>query len=360
LALDPTNREALFHLARVAALEGRRTEADSLAGRMKTVAPGSPVVDLRAFRAFSPGGGPGDCLVMRGLLSDASVVPRETALHIALQPEDLSATERLAELVVRNARSCEGQGLGRRMLAQAMLASGRLAMARAGLASEMECDSSAALELRTVYETLPFGPGDRSDLVKLREVLLSDRPDSAATAEDRAIRLYEIGRVASALGDTALAGRSASVLASLNDSKREAARVRSLTQSLRARLVLARGQVARALALLEDAHWERVTVPSVAEADDRYLRAELLLRLGRVHEASGWYGSMAQRYSYEQVYLAPAQYRLGQIADRAGDSAAALGYYHRFLELWREAEPGAPFVAEATARVGVLRKGALE
>ena len=69
---------------------------------------------------------------------------------------------------------------------------------------------------------------------------------------------------------------------------------------------------------------------------------------------------MAQRYSYELVYLAPAQYRLGQIADRAGDSAAALGYYRRFLELWREAEPGAPFVAEATARVGELQKGAGE
>lgn len=360
LALDPTNREALFHLARVAVLEGRRTEADSLAGLMKTAAPGSPAVDLRAFRALSPGGGPGDCLVMRDLLSDARVVPVETALHTALQPDDLSGTERLAELLARNARSCEGQGSGRRMLAQAELARGRPAAARASLASETECDSSAALELRTVYETLPFGSGNRSELAKLQEVLTSNPPDPAAHAEDRAIRLYEVGRVASALGDTALAGRSASMLASLNESKREAARVRSLTQSLRARLVLARGQVARALALLEEAHWERVTVPSVAEADDRYLRAELLLRLGRVLEASGWYGSMAQRYSYELVYLAPAQYRLGQIADRAGDSAAALGYYRRFLELWREAEPGAPFVAEATARVGELQKGAGE
>jgi tetratricopeptide (TPR) repeat protein len=240
-------------------------------------------------------------------------------------------------------------------MAQVELARGRLAAARARLASQTECDSAAALKLRTVYETLPFGRGDHADLVNLLQQLGRDWSDSTAPAEDRAMRLYELGRVASALGDTALAHRSASTLAALNDPKREGACMRTLTQSLRARLALAQGRVARALALLEDAHWERVTVPSVAEADDRYLRAELLLRQGREREAAGWYGSMAQRFSYELVYLAPAQYRLGQIADRAGDSTAALGYYRRFLELWREAEPGAPFVVQAGERVRELQ-----
>jgi DNA-binding SARP family transcriptional activator/tetratricopeptide (TPR) repeat protein len=359
LELDPGNQEVLFQLARVAALEGRRGQADSLVGLMRA-APGSPAVDLRAFRALSLGGTPGDYLVTRDLLSDPRVVPLDTVLRLALQPDDLPGTERLAGLLARNARSCEEQGLGRRLLAQAELARGRLALARARLASETECDSAAALELRTIYETLPFGPWDRSGLLQLMELLRDDWSDSVATAGDRATRLYERGRVASALGDTALAGRLASMLAALNDSSGEGTRVRSLTQSLRARLALAQGQVARALALLEVAHWERVTAPSVAEADDRYLRAELLLRLGRAREASGWYGSMAQRFSYELVYLAPARFRLGQIADRAGDRAAALGYYRRFLELWREAEPGAPFVAEAAARVGELQRSTEE
>jgi serine/threonine-protein kinase len=355
LALDPGNPEALSHLARVAVLEGRGAEADSLVGRM-LASPGSPAVDFRSFRTLSPGDGPADYPVMRDLLSDPRVVSVDTALRLAFQPDDLPGAERLAGLLARNARSCEGQGVGRRLLAQAELARGRLAAARTALASESECDSAAALELRTVYETLPFGPGDRSDLMKLLELLQADWPDSTASVGGLAIRLYDVGRVASALGDTALAGRSVSRLVALNDSGGEGARVRSLTQSLRARLALAGGQLGRALTLLEQAHWERVTVPSVVEADDRYLRAELLLRLGRSREAAGWYGSMAQRFSYELVYLAPAQYRLGQIADHSGDFASAVRYYREFLGLWREAELGAPFVAEAAARIGELQR----
>jgi TPR repeat protein len=58
-----------------------------------------------------------------------------------------------------------------------------------------------------------------------------------------------------------------------------------------------------------------------------------------VDEAIGWYRSIAERSSYELVYLAPSQFRLGQIYDRRGDGAQAVGYYRRFRELWRNPEP---------------------
>jgi len=117
---------------------------------------------------------------------------------------------------------------------------------------------------------------------------------------------------------------------------------------------LHREQTARALALLERAQWERNPVPTVAEADDRFLRAELLHQSGRDEEAAGWYGSIADRSSHELVYLAPAQYRLGQISDRQRDHRGVLAYYRKLLDLWRDGEPDVPFLAEARRRVAEL------
>jgi tetratricopeptide (TPR) repeat protein len=83
--------------------------------------------------------------------------------------------------------------------------------------------------------------------------------------------------------------------------------------------------------------------------------------LDRDQEAAGWYRSIAERSSYELVYLAPAEYRLGQIYDHQGEHSAALAHYRRFLELWRDAEPKThPFISEANRRVGELQASATE
>ena len=116
-----------------------------------------------------------------------------------------------------------------------------------------------------------------------------------------------------------------------------------------------RGRPAQALAAIEDARWERAAGRSVAEASDRFLRAELLRQLGRVDEAIGWYASIAERSSYELVYLAPAEFRLGQIYDRQGDAEQAVSHYRRFRELWRDPDPELrPMLAEAERRLKLL------
>jgi tetratricopeptide (TPR) repeat protein len=115
------------------------------------------------------------------------------------------------------------------------------------------------------------------------------------------------------------------------------------------------GRPAEALAELEAAGWERTARLSVAEASDRYLRAELLHHLGRDEEAIGWYRSIAQRASYELVYVAPAERRLAEIYDARGDEAAAREHYRRFIDLWRDADPELqPVVAEAERQVAEL------
>jgi tetratricopeptide (TPR) repeat protein len=48
---------------------------------------------------------------------------------------------------------------------------------------------------------------------------------------------------------------------------------------------------------------------------------------------------------------ARALYRLGRVAEAAGEAAVARGYYRRFLALWRDADPGLPEVEDARARL---------
>jgi tetratricopeptide (TPR) repeat protein len=152
------------------------------------------------------------------------------------------------------------------------------------------------------------------------------------------MRLYGIGLVALRLGDTVQTNRNAVALARSSDRTPGGEVAWSMSRSLRARLALARGRPALALATLEEARWERVAGRSVAEASDRFLRADLLRQLGRVEEAIGWYGSIAQRSSYELVYLAPAQLRLARIYDQLGDLDQAGRHYRRFRQLWRNPE----------------------
>jgi tetratricopeptide (TPR) repeat protein len=311
---------------------------------------------LRAFRGFALGDRPADYRSTRELIGSSGFVPAVTALGAAAYVDDLTGSERFATLLAKHPRSCEVRGLGRRMLAQAALARGLPDSATGWLRSPEACDSAASLQLLAVYQSLPFVFTDRPTVRELLGVLLAGRPASNVSWQEAAVPIYGIGLIALAAGDSALAGREASTLDSMGDSTGDRALAWSLTQSLRGRIALHRGEVSRALGFLERARWEQVPVPPVVEVDDRYLRAELLARLGRDEEAAGWYGSIAERASHELVYLAPAQFRLAQIHDRQGDDAKALAYYQRFLQLWREAEPGLhPFIVESRRRVNELQ-----
>jgi len=88
-------------------------------------------------------------------------------------------------------------------------------------------------------------------------------------------------------------------------------------------------------------------------AHNRYLRAELLRLSGRAGEAAGWYGSIAQRASYDLMYLAPSALRLARIMDARGNTAGAAEHYRRFTALWGEADPELrAVVGEAGVRLG--------
>ena len=62
------------------------------------------------------------------------------------------------------------------------------------------------------------------------------------------------------------------------------------------------------------------------------------------------------RFSHDAVYLAHILQRLGMLYEAKGDRAKAVGYYARFVELWRTADAELqPRVAQARRRIELLR-----
>lgn len=103
------------------------------------------------------------------------------------------------------------------------------------------------------------------------------------------------------------------------------------------------------------ARWGVVESVFEAEALDRYYRAELLHAVGRDVEALDWYRTIGERATYELIYLAPAQWRRGQILEARGDRVGALGAYRAVARTWANADkPFEPIVQDAQTRVRAL------
>jgi tetratricopeptide (TPR) repeat protein len=83
---------------------------------------------------------------------------------------------------------------------------------------------------------------------------------------------------------------------------------------------------------------ERVALsPFFARALDRYLRAEILERLGREEEAMRWYRSLVE--GPDLLFRAAAHHRLGELLQRAGKADEARRHQERFQALWRGNAP---------------------
>jgi len=368
LRLDPDDGEALMHLARIAFLEGRTKEADTLANRLLALTPQVDVLEMRAFRAFALADRDAQKRVTRELMDGAGGVTAPSALQVAVYLDDLDGAERFASALAQPARSRDVRAAGYRMLSRTALARGQWSGAGRYLDQSAALDSTAALEYRSIFAALPFVPVPRGELEDLRAALRSwqatDRPGepshtAAHVGMHGIIRLHRLGLVSARLGDVSAALRYAAELERATDSptgsSERGAFAHTLARSVRAHAALAARRPAEALEHLVAARWEPAAPVFEAEALDRFTRAELLRRLGRPDEALGWYEAMAQRASYELVYLAPAELAQADIYAARGEGAKAAQHYRRFLALWKDCDPLLhPVVAEARRRLAAI------
>ena len=372
LQLEPGNAGAALHLARVAAVQGKRQELDSLVRLVITLSPqGERVVEMQVLRA--------------AVLGDSAVVAE--ALGQLRRASDLSLPlvasnavvyggnyARAAEFVrvlTEPGRSAEVRALGHVYLAHLAAAFGRWRAADRELAAADSLDHASALEYRALFAALPFRPTPAAELERMRRRLVawdaaavppSRLPSLFFTANNgvhRHIRAYLLGLLSARLQDAGAAERYAIEVERLGGPPDVQAWGRDLAQDVRAAAAAARGDARRTLDALSRAtfnSWYILAIgsPFYLPPLERYRRAEALALLGPSTEALGWYHSFADYSLFAILYVAPGYLRSAELYERLGQPAKAAEQYARFVQLWSDCDPElAPEVARA--RVALAR-----
>jgi len=121
---------------------------------------------------------------------------------------------------------------------------------------------------------------------------------------------------------------------------------------LKGEIELARGNHNEAIALFETAYKLR---------DDNYVLESLAfayLMSGDLEKAIAKYEHLVSRKQFgweAQEYWIRAHYQLGKIHEEKGEIEKAIQYYQRFLDIWKDADPGLPEVEDAKKRLAGLK-----
>ncbi len=165
--------------------------------------------------------------------------------------------------------------------------------------------------------------------------------------------LYWVGKALARTGD---AERAAGLRVALRSRVHEgSATDLAASEGLEGEVLVARHRATEAVPHLEAAlraDSSNVTLESLANA---------LAMAGQLGRADTLYRTLAETPSFGWEGQEPwhvALYRAGQLEERLGQTAAAIEAYEGFLELWREADPTLPAVADARARAVHLRAAA--
>ncbi len=218
-----------------------------------------------------------------------------------------------------------------------------------------EGESGAKVEA-AIAAALPFLEVPASDLREIRYRIEAWRPEAdpaertgLATALRPHLRDYLLGLLSARLGESDEALRQAAALERAAEPAGGAGVARGLGRTVRAAVAWQNRRPREVIRLLEAAPvevpLELISLPAYATARPygqehaRYLQAAALLAEGRREEALRWLTTGFQGAPNEFAWQAPISKLLGQLAETAGDRAAARTHYQRFLRLWRDADP---------------------
>lgn len=355
LLLDPGNTHAILHLARLAALDGRDGDLDSL-GRMYLgrYRDAERTLEMRTLLA-SLRHDPEERRVIARAAVGADLVVMTSLIQAAMAyTQDLDLTRALAASFMRMRLPRDS------LLTQAVMIMVGDVELGAGRSSRRpvvdllgsSLDDDWLLETRALLAACRAVPVSRARLAALRDSIAArrpyrgqPRPNSGATGQGETMQAYLLGLLSARLGDTAQVRTQLRTLEAVRSSDRlEAAR--GFVHSLRAELAWLAGDPASARAELDQftfglpydvGHWGM---------HERFLMAELLRALGRDEDALEWYLSFPA--GWDQLWVAPAHLRAAQIYQRQRNRERATFHYTRFIRLWRDADPEfQPMVAQA-------------
>ncbi|MBV9109171.1 MAG: hypothetical protein JO306_07180 [Gemmatimonadetes bacterium] len=372
LALAPQSVGARLHLARIAALEGRFGEADTLVGAAMRLSPyPARSVEMRGVVAFGAGTPAQRAEVERDLSGVGYDELWVNVWRIAVYTDDPAVGERLSRLLAADGRPARAQVLALTTAASMQAAEGRWSAARASLAAAGATEPAYAAQVRANLALLSPLPVSAGELASIRASLAAAPaavPDTISDPLSHAIgycpllcRTYLLGALSARLGDTAGVGDAMRrIFATRPADAHEAELIRFQLHVLDARRRWSGGDAAGALRALE-AGWPEQTLPRFSSYEsydhtaERYLRADLLHALGRDSEALAWYATVPEDLGAGIEYSAPAHLAQARILEARGDRRQAAWHYRRFIRAWRACDPALrPLVADAERRAAAL------
>jgi tetratricopeptide (TPR) repeat protein len=387
LALDPGHRNTLWNATWLRLYEGSYAKADSLIQQAlaRGVQPG-PVRQPRAWpltarviKVFTEG----SPVEQEALLAEFANQDDHTLFvggQVAMFSDALSGAEAVLRLLDDSTkRSPETRARACVRIGAVALAGGRWDAAqtefvRAAAAGE----PGLATQHRAYFAAAPFFDLPRAMLLALRDSLsqwpVATRWDARPDDPERwgwyqppelrdHIRSYLRGLLSARAGDTVDAELQAGRLEHAHEPGDSAALLPDLALEIRALAAAQQGRDSVALAILQRMtmrtvwHYQEFASPTHLRPLARFLRGEMLFRLGRYDEALGWYwfGVLSRP---EVVFQAPSFLRRGEIYEKLGDPVQAVREYRRFVTRWRGAdERYQPLVRDVEARIARLALG---
>jgi tetratricopeptide (TPR) repeat protein len=382
-ALEPSFFAPIVHLARIAASEGDRIQVDSLVHRALALRAStgardvgssrSETLELETLRAFALRDTAEQTRVMARLDSATDVTVYLSMWGVASFLRDPEAAARIATVLAGPSRPPWSRTAGLVDLANLAAAQGRIDAARRHLDAVAEIDPRAAAEARALLAAAPFRQADAAELASARDAV-ARAPDGPEPPRETSVffsvhrglhghlRTYLLGLLYARLGDAARAAQYTRDLEALPESSEVGSLTQDLARGIRAESASRRGRPAAVAAAFEgvrrESWYEMATAsPFFAQARERFVQAEALEAQGRDAEAATLYRSLGGQGSlFELPYLAPAQLRLGEIAERQGHADEAAEHYSQVVELWHNADaPLQPMVREARGRLAKVR-----
>ena len=125
---------------------------------------------------------------------------------------------------------------------------------------------------------------------------------------------------------------------------------------LQAQIEHAKGNYAKAIDFMDKIP-PTMSVTSSGHFEDAYSLAGIYLESGDLERARAECERMHTLISgklFFGYYYARSFYMLGKICQETGETAQAVGYFEKFLELWKDADPGLPEVEDAKGRLRIL------
>jgi tetratricopeptide (TPR) repeat protein len=357
LSLDPEHHTALHHLSNVAAREHRTEELivliDQVLERYTDYWLG---VDLEVMRAVVLEDADGQ----RELMASERVQSRgpDSVYDVAKHWQDLPVAQTLIEPFARPEHPAEDRRDALLALAVLELSQGRWNAARRQLESAEPIVPGGATVRRALMAIASWLPVNEGELTGIREAVVRWDADT-----NRPGQTYLLGELSARLGDREAVLQLADELERLDPVRGLGTVFQDMALALRARAAWMGGDAVTALDSLESAtmdiavHADASTLYGLGEM--RWLRAELLSRLGREEEALRWYATLAERAFVHLIYLAPSHLRRAEIYERLGQPGKAAEHYARSLELWSDCDPELePLVVQARISASVPPTGA--